>query len=711
MDNRTWVGPLDPRDFMQALMKVEEELPRAEVSKTCFGAVPLECNSETDICKRFMDAIICSKLLPEEFYLNVNDHPNEISLPLLSVHRGQESGSPWSSMEFGIMFRTACSADPFPSEDGCGSSPQPSTSKAEERTWKKLASCAAAQFDHQHRSFLFTILVCGHHARFLRWDRAGIIVTDQFDYKEDPQPLAEYLWRYGRISATNRGFDPTVRCSTSSDQEAFRHALQGRLESLKLIPGAERTLDDRFPCYTITVAGSAEEPRSYVVRRPISSPSSPTGRATRAYIALDIASQELVFLKDYWRPLESSHTPEAEVYRALEDVEVPHLPRIRMAGDVRGGHQVTSTNRWQRLEGIWDCGPIRGYRHHRIVQDLAYPLSAVRSSRQLAQALRNVVICIAIACRISWLHRDISSGNVMLGTDGEGLLNDWDHGFRLDPKNKIPSSRTGTWRYLSLALSQDAKKVHDVLDDLESCFWVLLYQSLHFFASTADVAEFNLFDYQSDRLVDSEIVGGAGKAKFLFGRGKSFHFTCKPLQDLIESLRRHFLASHVARCAAGETLPEHLEDPATPVLAIFDAALSRTDWPESDVLEEQSRVARHGSASVSGDHPTSGSLHHHSSQAPNSAPASLKVEEHSSRGSAKHRLDESDTDDSASTKSSRSKRLKSDATPPSSPLRTPSPTSRARTRSAKIEADERLLRRVTRSQTSLGRRIARSQRS
>ncbi|KAK0472345.1 hypothetical protein IW261DRAFT_1286387, partial [Armillaria novae-zelandiae] len=36
----------------------------------------------------------------------------------------------------------------------------------------------------QHCSHLFTILVCGRFARFIRWDQSGAIVSKRFDYSK-----------------------------------------------------------------------------------------------------------------------------------------------------------------------------------------------------------------------------------------------------------------------------------------------------------------------------------------------------------------------------------------------------------------------------------------------------------------------------------------------------------------------------------------------
>ncbi|KAG6843116.1 hypothetical protein H0H87_007676, partial [Tephrocybe sp. NHM501043] len=70
----------------------------------------------------------------------------------------------------------------------------------------------------QHRNHGFTIFIFGPYARFIRWDRAGAIVSRKFIYKEDSSPLVEFFWRFSRLDAAGRGQDPTVR--RASDEEA-----------------------------------------------------------------------------------------------------------------------------------------------------------------------------------------------------------------------------------------------------------------------------------------------------------------------------------------------------------------------------------------------------------------------------------------------------------------------------------------------------------
>ena len=268
------------------------------------------------------------------------------------------------------------------------------------RTQKRIISYATTQFSRQHRIFSFSTLICGSHARFIRWDRAGAIVSRHFDYHQHPALLAEFLWRFGQLSRTQRGYDPTAILATIAERDLLRTTIMAHVAdpSKRHISKMQDTLDPTFPCHKIACVASDGSTCELITQRPISSytVTSPIGRSTRGYFALDTGSGELVFMKDYWRPLDSARPLESAVYATLQDAHVPHLPVVRLAGDVQISdecNQATLTQQWRTAEGVCAPNGVRGHRHHRVVQDVAYPLETAGSSRELVQAIRNAVQC------------------------------------------------------------------------------------------------------------------------------------------------------------------------------------------------------------------------------------------------------------------------------------------------------------------------------
>ncbi|THH26969.1 hypothetical protein EUX98_g7223 [Antrodiella citrinella] len=527
-------------------------------------------------------------------------------------------GCDWHQLELWAEFKLKKGDDAFIRDyTNIESKLLESTSDAGRATYGQIAAYAAAQLARQHRNFIYALLICGSHARFIRWDRSGTIVSEHFDYIKAPHHLTEFLVRYGRLSMTERGFDPTVQLATSQEKAQFQTAIQAHIDdqTKRQIPDMENVIDS-VPCHKVTVKGFCPgEDRNvvleqdYVIQKPFTYPLSPVGRSTRAYLALSLSTDELVFLKDYWRPAEPDRVPESDIYVALMDEKVPHLAKVLIAGDVpdnRHHTQATLTQDWGSKSRMCLTGhELRKYRHIRIVQEMLFPLGSAKDSKELVKAIRNAVACVQAAHKVNWLHRDVSAGNVMLTKDGEGVLNDWDHGLEIGSPRKAASFRTGTWQFLSIALGWKPSKPHDVSDDLESCYWVLLYTAIHYYASDAKIAVLDMFNQFTLELDGDTVETTGGDAKMLYVENRKnarvtfqsgpLHRTLKRLGHCIHRYYNMVLAFNEAH---SETEEEEEEDepmvraafprfPSTEALEILDDALKTGKWPAADILEDK----------------------------------------------------------------------------------------------------------------------------
>jgi hypothetical protein len=79
-----------------------------------------------------------------------------------------------------------------------------------------LTAYAFNQFHNQYRTHVFQVLIHGVQARLIRWDRAGAVVSEGFNYTER-DCLAQFFWRYTHASAKVRGHDTTVRRLSPED--------------------------------------------------------------------------------------------------------------------------------------------------------------------------------------------------------------------------------------------------------------------------------------------------------------------------------------------------------------------------------------------------------------------------------------------------------------------------------------------------------------
>lgn len=445
---------------------------------------------------------------------------------------------------------------------------------------------AQAQWDRQHRQFFFHLVLVNAGARFIRWDRAGAVVSERIDYAEDPTLLVQFLWRFGHMSDEQRGWDLTA--SRPSIKEialfegivsSFIHDMQTERDDgtrVRRLPHVERTLDesDTFPTWKIRVLNEASGCSTDVlIRRPFTGHSGLFGRATRAYIAYDLGMHQLVFLKDSWRPVHRSLRPEFQTYRTLQEHHVPHIPTTLYGGDVMnvdGCAQETMNQEfgsatWRTIQGSLDT-----HVHHRIVQEIAYPLET-GDLRELIQALHDVLLAAEAANESAGLlNRDISVRNVMLDSEGRGILNDWDHAGSTDEQ----ASGIGTWKFMSIRLLSSRDKAHDIGDDLESVFWVFVYCSLKHFAPPGPSTSLEFLD---DMFIEEDGHRTGGHEKSLKMNSDTLtliDYTSDVLRDLMTRVNQAWqffyiaykgsAAARVMRDQFGANLQQWIDDAMRP---------------------------------------------------------------------------------------------------------------------------------------------------
>ncbi|KAI1781850.1 hypothetical protein LXA43DRAFT_1054317 [Ganoderma leucocontextum] len=281
----------------------------------------------------------------------------------------------WSSLSVPVeVYTHHRGIDPF---DTARSQEHESMSQSRNRLFDRISTVAEVLVAAQQRIFLFMLLVIGRKFRFLRWDRAGVIVTPAMDYYDNPHALGDLLWRISLLDDTSLGLDPSVTPVLPGDVD-FSHMDFLALRNPSDLRDAERPIEESeldgplvfeyvramfwkslvgdWPRYRVQV-GCREETRDYLVGKPTFRASEMFGRGTLGYVAYDCKTHRFVWLKDAWRASYMIAETEGDVLRKLNASGVQYVPTLVCDGDVRD--QTTITADWWEQKHFDPSTPIR----------------------------------------------------------------------------------------------------------------------------------------------------------------------------------------------------------------------------------------------------------------------------------------------------------------------------------------------------------------
>ncbi|KAH9846881.1 hypothetical protein C2E23DRAFT_743069 [Lenzites betulinus] len=421
----------------------------------------------------------------------------------------------------------------------------------------------------QHRTFLFSISMAGSCARFLRWDRSGIIVTESFDIHTFPDLLAEFLARFALATDRERGHDVSVEMASAKEEGLFRDAVTKHVKDQLNVEDDDltRAATEHYQAgcvYAIhmfvensTDISSSTTPavERYLVSRPVTSPLNLVGRTTRGYWAVQASSGRVVFLKDTWRPYRER---EGSLIAELNAAGVRNIPQFVAEADVHQQYSPVLLKIQYTETDLYDASPwvcsIRGrhisvstHVHYRLVLGtVGYPLRRLKGTNELLHAAYDVFQAMKDALsKAQRIHRDISIGNIVLvkepGSDTrKGYLIDWETSSAVDSEgNSINRNRTGTWKFMSAKVLWKPEQPHTLEDDMESLLYVVLYCALLYLPHNLDDVSLEavierLFDESMD--MDDGLRGGAGKMANRVGRVSTewIKFTNPDLQKYLD---------------------------------------------------------------------------------------------------------------------------------------------------------------------------------
>lgn len=317
-------------------------------------------------------------------------------------HGKHPPNSPEDTVEVGVE------SDPSPSAQY----PFENDTQGGRMTRGQIASYAGVTMAMQFRSHLFSVLICGKYARFIRWDRSCAIVSRRFDYTLYPRILFNFYHRFAQLTDTQRGLLPCFK--TASDKEASA-ALQALTAYAELTYGAvggakyKKSLEKK----RVPLLHMDYKKDHYVVPAPTFNGGmfSPFGRMTRnrpvVQITKNLADCVVMFFKDYWREHSEYTKTEAEVYHLLstntKTKKCQFFAKMYAGGDVKVAGRPATTVGYDDTDMPWNTGKLlirKLTAHFIILETIGRDLKMFRSARELvscmADAMEGVFLCVAL---------------------------------------------------------------------------------------------------------------------------------------------------------------------------------------------------------------------------------------------------------------------------------------------------------------------------
>ncbi|GJE90345.1 fungal protein kinase-domain containing protein [Phanerochaete sordida] len=439
--------------------------------------------------------------LKPDFVLYKSNNPGyHGSNALHNVDTGEEyqARTSWTEAVAVVEVKTHRNQAPFNFDDGPftvllkDDAPHPSDSPKDSRDSRaQVVSYVAEVYNRQHRHFILTAFIQGPSVRFMRWDRAGAIVSPAYDWVRDPDVLLRFFWCLAKCGDSKLGYDSTVELVPSDQLPATlssRHlrTLAGENEWLQRYVNDAIRERRRYPWVKVRSQDFADPSRVrifYMAHPHTKARYSVRGRGTKGYLGYDPEGDRFVFIKEFWYA--EGTRPERETYKLLHEKEVRNISGVVAGGDVSGGEAQTTLNHRYFTADSEEQPSKRT--HHRIVLDrIGRPLETHEDQKELLTCTHDAFIAHKDAYqKANVLHRDISPDNIMIDVvTGKGFLNDWDLAKYVGPGASLdthPSERSGTWPYMSAPLLMFPYKPNHLSDDLESFLHSLELLAIRFY--------------------------------------------------------------------------------------------------------------------------------------------------------------------------------------------------------------------------------------
>ncbi|KAI9062392.1 hypothetical protein FKP32DRAFT_1593547 [Trametes sanguinea] len=283
----------------------------------------------------FMLSFVCADY--DKLYNGRKDLPGGVMYPKECPAAVTAQRTDWTAVEAFIVCTPDETCDPYDENTRTGVPSDPTRRDALDQ----VMCYASAAFDHQQLTHHYGVVLMGSWARLGRWDRAGVVFSSKFNYKQEPAKLVRFFRRVTHATPEARGHDPTaIRITPSSQDYDILLAWKAQEASLSEDDYVKqrfvKSLADDRSWWRITVADRKYGQRDFLVGHPTFATSDVVGRGTKGYIALCVSDPgtPLVFLKDCWRVDDGHSELEGDILSYLNEKGVVNVPTALYHGYV-----------------------------------------------------------------------------------------------------------------------------------------------------------------------------------------------------------------------------------------------------------------------------------------------------------------------------------------------------------------------------------------
>lgn len=88
---------------------------------------------------------------------------------------------------------------------------------SQQATYAQIISYATEAQLYQHRDFYYTVYVWRDCARLMRWDRAGVVLSEPFNWHADRDPLLTFMYAFAMATPQQQGYSSHAERATEAD--------------------------------------------------------------------------------------------------------------------------------------------------------------------------------------------------------------------------------------------------------------------------------------------------------------------------------------------------------------------------------------------------------------------------------------------------------------------------------------------------------------